>query len=74
MITLSSPLQGKVRGAIAAAINLDNFSDFVDAPRPGEHGTAIIFDSSGMLIAPPDFARLVDYPMTHPPRASRAAL
>jgi len=74
MITLSSPLQGKVRSVIAADSNLDNFSDFVDAPRRGEHGTAIIFDSSGMLIAPPDFARLVDYPMTHPPRASRAAL
>jgi adenylate cyclase len=66
MITLSAPLQGKVRGVIAADIKLDKFSDFVDARRPGEHGTAIIFDSFGMLIAHPDFARLVDHAMTHP--------
>jgi adenylate cyclase len=66
MITLSAPLQGKVRGVIAADIKLDKFSDFVDAQRPGEHGTAIIFDTSGVLIAHPDFARLVDYAMTHP--------
>jgi adenylate cyclase len=66
MITLSAPLRGKVRGVIAADLKLDKFSEFVDAQRPGEHGTAIIFDSSGMLIAHPDFARLTDYAMTHP--------
>jgi adenylate cyclase len=66
MITLSSPLHGKARGVIAADIKLDKFSQFVDAQRPGQHGTAIIFDSSGLLIAHPDFARLVDYAMTHP--------
>ena len=66
MITLSAPLQGKVRGVIATDIKLDKFSDFVAAQRPGEHGTAIIFDSFGMLIAHPDLARLVDYAMTHP--------
>jgi adenylate cyclase len=66
MITLSAPLQGKVPGVIAADIKLDKFSDFVEAQRPGQHGTAIIFDSFGMLIAHPDFARLVDYAMTHP--------
>ena len=66
MITLSAPLRGKVRGVIAADLKLDKFSEFVDAQRPGEHGTAIIFDSSGVLIAHPDFARLTDYAMTHP--------
>ena len=66
MITLSAPLQGKVRGVIAADIKLDKFSEFVYAQRPGEHGTAIIFNSSGMLIAHRDFARFVDYAMTHP--------
>src|SRR5262249_28683628 len=44
----------------------DTFSDLVYAQRPGEHGTAIIFDSFGVLIAHPEFARLVDYAMTHP--------
>jgi adenylate cyclase len=66
MITLSAPLRGKVRGVIAADLKLDKFSQFVDAQRPGEHGTAIIFDASGVLIAHPDFAPLTDYAMTHP--------
>jgi adenylate cyclase len=66
MITLSAPLQGHVRGVIAADLKLDKFSDLVHAQRPGEHGTAIIFDSFGVLIAYPDFAQLVDYAMTHP--------
>ena len=66
MITVSSPLQRQVRGVIAADLKLDKFSDWVYALRPGEHGTAIIFDSFGVLIAHPEFARLVDYAMTHP--------
>jgi adenylate cyclase len=66
MITLSAPLQGHVRGVIATDLKLDKFSDFVYAQRPGEHGTAIIFDAFGVLIAHPDFARLMDYAMTHP--------
>ena len=66
MITLSAPLQGHVRGVIATDLKLDKFSDLVHAQRPGEHGTAIIFDSFGVLIAHPDFARLMDYAMTHP--------
>jgi adenylate cyclase len=65
MITLSARCRGR-RGVIAADIKLDKFSDFVEAQRPGEHGTAVLFDSSGMLIAHPDFARFVDYAMTHP--------
>ncbi len=44
MITLSAPLQRQVRGVIAADLKLDKFSDLVYAQRPGEHGTAIIFD------------------------------
>ena len=44
MITLSAPLQGHVRGVIAADLKLDRFSDLVYAQRPGEHGTAIIFE------------------------------
>jgi adenylate cyclase len=66
MITLSAPLQGHVRGVIAADLKLDKFSDLAYAQRPGEHGTAIIFDSFGVLLAHPDFARFVDYALTHP--------
>jgi adenylate cyclase len=66
MITLSAPLHGHVRGVIAADLKLDKFSDLVHAQRPGEHGTAIVFDSFGVLIAHPDLARLVDYARTHP--------
>ena len=66
MITVSAPLQRQVRGVVAADLKLDKFSDFVYAQRPGEHGTAIIFDSFGVLIAHPEFTRLVDYAMTHP--------
>ncbi|MGC2203038.1 MAG: adenylate/guanylate cyclase domain-containing protein [Stellaceae bacterium] len=66
MITLTAPLQGHVRGVIATDLKLDKFSDWVYAQRPGEHGTAIIFDSFGALIAHPDFARLVEYAHTHP--------
>ena len=66
MITLSSPLHGHVRGVIAADLKLDKFSEFVHEQRPGEHGTAIIFDSFGVLIAHPNFTRLVEDTMTHP--------
>jgi adenylate cyclase len=66
MITLSAPLQGHVRGVIAADLKLDKFSDLAYANRPGEHGTAIIFDSFGVLVAHPDFARLVDSARTDP--------
>jgi adenylate cyclase len=66
MITLSAPLQGHVRGVIAADLKLDSFSALVYARRPGEHGTAVIFDSFGVLVAHPDFARLVASAMTHP--------
>jgi adenylate cyclase len=68
MITLSAPLHGHVRGVIAADLKLDKFSDLVQAQRPGEHGTAIIFDSFGVLIAHPDFTRLVASARTHPSR------
>ena len=66
MITLSAPLRGQVRGVIATDLKLDKFSDWVHAQRPGEHGTAVIFDSFGVLIAHPEFARLVDYARAHP--------
>jgi len=66
MITLSAPLHGKVRGVVAADLKLDSFSKFVDAHRPGEHGTAILVDSAGRLLAHPEFSRLIDYAMTHP--------
>ncbi len=65
MITLSAPLHGHVHGVIAADLKLDKFSDLVYAQRPGEHGTAIIFDLFGVLIAHPDFARLVKDASTH---------
>ena len=66
MITLSAPLRGRVGGIIAADLKLDKFSKLVYAQRPGEHGTAIIFDSFGVLIAHPDFARLAEDAGAHP--------
>lgn len=66
VITVSAPLRGRVRGVIAADLKLDDFSDFVYAQRPGEHGTALVFDQAGMLLAHPDFAQFVAHAMTHP--------
>jgi adenylate cyclase len=66
MITLSAPLRGHLRGVIAADLKLDTFSHLVYAQRPGQHGTAIIFDSFGVIIAHPDFARLVEDARMHP--------
>jgi adenylate cyclase len=66
VITVSAPLRGKVPGVIAADLKLDTFSDFVHAQRPGQHGTVVIFDQAGSLIAHPDFAALVEAAMTHP--------
>jgi adenylate cyclase len=66
VITVSAPLRGKVAGVLAADFKLDTFSDFVQAQRPGEHGIVAIFDSTGSLIAHPDFARFVVDAMTHP--------
>jgi adenylate cyclase len=66
VITVSAPLRGTVRGVIAADLKLDNFSDFVYAQRPGEHGTALIFDSAGTLIVHPDFEKFVANAMMHP--------
>jgi adenylate cyclase len=59
MITLSAPLRGNARGVIAGDLKLDKFSELVHAQRPGKHGTAIIFDAFGALIAHPEFGRLV---------------
>jgi adenylate cyclase len=67
MITLSAPLRGRVRGVIAADLKLDTFSALVQGQRPGEHGTAVIFDSFGVLIAYPDFARVVREARAQPP-------
>ena len=66
VMTISTPLRGKVPGVIAADLKLDTFSDFVQAQRPGEHGIALIFDSAGALIAHPDFAKFVTSALTHP--------
>jgi adenylate cyclase len=66
VITVSAPLRGKVPGVLAADLKLDTFSDFVQAQRPGEHGIVLIFDSSGSLIAHPNFAQFVVDAMTHP--------
>ena len=66
VITVSAPLRGKVPGVLAADLKLDSFSDFVQAQRPGEHGIVMIFDSTGSLIAHPDFAQFVTRAMTHP--------
>jgi adenylate cyclase len=66
VITVSAPLRGRVRGVIAADLKLDDFSDFVNAQRPGEHGTVLAFDQTGMLIAHPDFAQFAVEALTHP--------
>ena len=66
MITLSAPLHGRVRGVIAIDLKLDTYSEFVAQQRPGQHGTAIMFNSSGPLIAHPEFAHLVDDVLSHP--------
>jgi adenylate cyclase len=66
VITVSAPLRGKVPGVLAADLKLDTFSDFVQAQRPGEHGTVLIFDSTGSLIAHPNIAQFVVDAMTHP--------
>jgi len=66
VITISAPLRGKVPGVLAANLKLDTFSDFVQAQRPGEHGIVLILDSTGSLIAHPDFAQLLASAMTHP--------
>ncbi|WMT74425.1 adenylate/guanylate cyclase domain-containing protein [Bradyrhizobium sp. Ash2021] len=66
VIAISAPLRGKVPGVIAADLKLDTFSDFVQTQRPGEHGIVLIFDSTGSLIAHPDFAQYVTNAMTHP--------
>jgi adenylate cyclase len=66
VITVSAPLRGKVSGVIAADLKLDSFSKFVQTQRPGEHGIVTIFDSTGALIAHPDFASFVVDAMTHP--------
>jgi adenylate cyclase len=66
VITISAPLRGKVPGVLAADLKLDTFSDFVQAQRPGEHGIVLIFDSTGSLIAHPNFAQFVVDSMTHP--------
>ena len=69
VITVSAPLRGKVPGVLAADLKLDTFSDFVQAQRPGPHGTVMIFDEAGSLIAHPDFAELVAGAMTDPSRS-----
>jgi adenylate cyclase len=66
VITVSAPLRGKVPGVLAADLKLDTFSDFVQAQRPGEHGIVVMFDSTGSLIAHPNFADFIINALTHP--------
>jgi adenylate cyclase len=74
VITVSAPLRGKVPGVLAADLKLDTFSAFVQAQRPGQHGTVMIFDQAGALIAHPDFAELVASAMTHPAQSQLPSL
>jgi adenylate cyclase len=69
VITVSAPLRGKVPGVLAADLKLDTFSEFVQAQRPGQHGTVVIFDQAGSIIAHPEFADFVASAMTHPDRS-----
>src|ERR1700747_3167411 len=66
VITISAPLRGRVPVGRAADLKRDTFSDFVQTQRPGKRGIVLIFDSTGSLIAHPDFAQLVTSAMTHP--------
>jgi adenylate cyclase len=66
VITVSAPLQGKAAGVLAADLKLDTFSDFVQAQRPGRHGIVVMFDSTGSLMAHPDFAEFIVSALTHP--------
>jgi adenylate cyclase len=68
VITLSVPLQRIVKGVIAADLKLDTFNGFVQAHRPGPHGSVIIFDGAGALIAHPDLPRFVATALTDPRR------
>jgi adenylate cyclase len=70
VITVSAPLRGKVPGVLAADLKLDSFSNFVQAQRPGEHGTVMIFDQAGSLIAHPEYSDLITGAITHPARSS----
>jgi len=70
VITVSAPLRGKVPGVLAADLKLDTFSDFVQAQRPGQHGTVMIFDQAGSIIAHPQFGDFVTSAMTHPARSA----
>ena len=70
VITVSAPLRGKVPGVLAADLKLDTFSEFVQAQRPGEHGTVVIFDQAGSLIPHPEYSDLIAGAMTHPARSS----
>jgi adenylate cyclase len=66
VITVSAPLRGKVPGVLAADLKLDTFSNFVQAQRPGQHGTVMIFDQVGSLIAHPQFSGFLASALTHP--------
>jgi adenylate cyclase len=66
MITLSALLRGKVEGVIAADLKLDRFSALLQTQRPGAHGTAVIFDTFGVVIAYPHFMQLVSGSTTLP--------
>src|SRR5450755_1984600 len=70
VITVSAPLRGKVPGVIAADLKLDTFSEFVQAQRPGQHGTVMIFDQAGSIIAHPEFSDFVASAMTHPAQSA----
>jgi len=69
VITVSAPLRGKVNGVLAADLKLDQFSNFVQEQRPGEHGIVWIFDTVGSLLAHPDFVQFVNDALTHPSRS-----
>lgn len=66
VITVSAPLRGKAHGILAADLKLDNFNNFVQAQRPGEHGIVLIFDSTGSLIAHPDYEQFIAAALTDP--------
>src|SRR5450432_1659702 len=70
VITVSAPLRGKVSGVLAADLKLDTFSEFSQTERPGQHGSVMIFDQAGAVIAHPEFAELVARAMSHPAQSA----
>ena len=68
MITLSAPLRGQAHGVVAIDLKLDTYSEFVAQLARARMERRSCSNSSGTLIAHPDFAHLMNYSPAHPDR------